>query len=125
MQELKKAKFYLDKLIESELSEKKHEMTIISLKIVNTMINKGVKIMLSKEKTKLLKNVISTMDSFQQDYGKIHYSVNIGSYPTDHRIIVRAYNYDENKSIEFVIDETNEAYLYALFEQKTKIVLGE
>ena len=76
-------------------------------------------------KTELLKNVISTMDSFQQDYGKIHYSVNIGSYPTGHRIIVRAYNYVENKSIEFVIDETNEAYLYVLFEQKTKIVLGE
>ena len=54
--------------------------------------------MLSEEKTELLKNVISTMDSFQQDYGKIHYSVNIGSYPTGHRIIVRAYNYDENKS---------------------------
>ena len=81
--------------------------------------------MLSEEKTELLKNVISTMDGFQQDYGKIHYSVNIGSYPTGHRIIVRAYNYDENKSIEFVIDETNEANLYALFEQKTKIVLGE
>lgn len=81
--------------------------------------------MLSEEKTELLKNVISTMDSFQQDYGKIHYSVNIGSYPTGHRIIIRAYNYDENKSIEFVIDETNEVNLYALFEQKTKIVLGE
>lgn len=81
--------------------------------------------MLSEEKTELLKNVISTMDSFQQDYGKIHYSVNIGSYPTGHRIIVRAYNYDENKSIEFIIDETNEAYLHTLFEQKTKIVLGE
>ena len=81
--------------------------------------------MLSEEKTELLKNVISTMDSFKQDYGNIHYSVNIGSYPTGHRIIVRAYNYDENKSIEFVIDETNEAFLYALFEQKTKIVLGE
>lgn len=81
--------------------------------------------MLSEEKTELLKNVISTMDSFQQDYGKIHYSVNIGSYSNGHRIIVRAYNYDENKSIEFVIDETNESNLYALFEQKTKIVLGE
>ena len=81
--------------------------------------------MLSEEQTKLLEKVISTMDSFQQDYGKIHYSVNIGSYPTGHRIIARAYNYDENKSIEFVIDETNEAYLYTLFEQKTKIVLGE
>ena len=81
--------------------------------------------MLSEEKTELLKNVISTMDSFQQDYRKIHYSVNIGSYPTGHRIIVRAYNYDENKAIEFVIDETNQDYLYDLFEQKTKIVLGE
>ena len=79
--------------------------------------------MLSKEKTELLKAVISTMDSFQQDYGKIHYSVNIGSYPTGHRIIVRAYNYDENKSIEFVIDETNEKYLYQVFELKTKELL--
>ena len=81
--------------------------------------------MLSKEQTKLLEDVISTMDSFQQDYGKLHYSVDIGSYSTGHRIIVRAYNYDENKAIEFVIDETNEDYLYALFEQKTKIVLGK
>ena len=81
--------------------------------------------MIDERGLKLIEKVISLIDSFQQDYGKIHYSVNIGSYPTGHRIIVRAYNYDENKSIEFVIDETNEAYLYALFEQKTKIVLGE
>ena len=33
--------------------------------------------MLSKEKTKLLKDIISTMDSFQQNYGKCHYNVKI------------------------------------------------
>ena len=80
--------------------------------------------MLNEERLELLKEVVSVMDSFQQDYGKIHYSVNIGSYPTGHRIIVRAYNYDENKSIEFVVDKTDKSYLYALFEQKTKMVLG-
>lgn len=81
--------------------------------------------MLSEEKTELLKNVISTMDGFQQDYGLLRYSINVSSYSGFHQILVNIFNTVDTMTIQFAIDETNEDDLYAVFEQKTKIVLGE
>jgi hypothetical protein len=80
--------------------------------------------MLSKEKTELLKNVISTMDSFQQDYGNLRYSVNISSYVSFHTILVNIFNTSSTVTIQFCITEQDKSYLYELFNQKTKMVLG-
>ena len=81
--------------------------------------------MLSKEQSELLEKVISTMDSFQQDYGLLRYSINVSSYTGFHQILVNIFNTQDTMRIQFAIDETNQDYLYDLFEQKTKIVLGE
>ena len=81
--------------------------------------------MLSEEKTKLLKNVISIMDSFQQDYGILRYSINVSSYTGFHQILVNIFNTVDTMTIQFAIDKTNEDHLYELFEQKTKAVMGE
>jgi hypothetical protein len=80
--------------------------------------------MLSKEKTELLKNVISTMDSFQQDYGLLRYSINVSSYSGFHQILVNIFNTVDTMTVQFAIDETNENHLYELFEHKTKAVMG-
>ena len=61
--------------------------------------------MLSEEKTELLKNVISIMDSFQQDYGILRYSINVSSYTGFHQILVNIFNtVDTIKLKLYVID---------------------
>ena len=81
--------------------------------------------MLSEEKSELLQAVISTMDSFQQDYGNLRYSVNISSYVSFHTILVNIFNTSSTVTIQFCVTEQDEVFLYELFKQKTKMVLGE
>ena len=61
--------------------------------------------MTSKEHLELIGEVISTMDSFQQDYGQLRYSFTVSSYANRHLIVVHIFH--NNDKMDFVIDETN------------------
>jgi len=78
--------------------------------------------MTSKKQLELIDKLISTMDSFQQDYGQLRYSFTMSSYANRHLIVVHIFH--NNDKMDFVIDETNEEFLYPLFEQKSKFMLG-
>jgi hypothetical protein len=79
--------------------------------------------MISKETLELFNDVISIMDSFQQDYGKCRYSATMDSFAESHLLTVRiTYGY---KAIMFAVDDINKGFLYKVFEMKTKQLLGE
>ena len=67
-------------------------------------------------------DVISTMDSFQQDHGLLRYSFTVQSYAVHHQITVMIVNTQNNKAIQFCVDETTDGHLYDLFEIKSNEV---
>lgn len=77
-----------------------------------------------------IKKILSTMDSFQQDYGDLRYSMRINSYATEPRIIITIFNKDRTKMIDFAIDyevEKNSIgnnFIYECFLERTNYFLA-
>ena len=77
--------------------------------------------MIGKERAELFAEVMSTIDSFQQDYGNLKYSASMESYEEGHRIIVSIIS--KSSIIKFIVDETNEGNLSDVFEMKSMEIL--
>lgn len=75
-----------------------------------------------------IKKILSTMDSFQQDYGDLRYSVKIGSYVIDPRVVVTIF--DKQKQLRFAIDYEVEKesignnFIYECFLERTNYFLA-
>ena len=72
--------------------------------------------MLSKDCLELFDEVMSTIDSSQQDNGECRFYATMQSYAENHRIDVRITYYQN--VISFTVDEINKDYLYQIFEMK-------
>lgn len=53
-----------------------------------------------------INEVISAIDSFQQDYGTFRYSVTIQSYALGHQLTVNVSDIQSNNAIRFVVEQT-------------------
>ena len=53
-----------------------------------------------------INEVISAIDSFQQDYGTFRYSITIQSYALHHQLMVSVIDTKSNNAIRFVIEQT-------------------
>lgn len=77
-----------------------------------------------------IKKILSTMDSFQQDYGDLRYSMRINSYATEPRIIITIFDKVRTKTIDFAIDYEVEKksignnFIYECFLERTNYFLA-
>lgn len=62
--------------------------------------------MIEKGNLTFINEVISAIDSFQQDYGTFRYSVTIQSYALHHQLTVSVIDTKSNNAIRFVIEQT-------------------
>lgn len=62
--------------------------------------------MTEKSNLIFINEVISTIDSFQQDYGTFRYSITIQSYALHHQLSVNITDTKSNNAIRFVIEQT-------------------
>lgn len=62
--------------------------------------------MLEKGDLTFISEVISAIDSFQQDYGTFRYSTTIQSYALHHQLMVSVIDTKSNNAIRFVIEQT-------------------
>lgn len=82
--------------------------------------------MIDKVNLIFINEVISAIDSFQQDYGTFHYSVTIQSYAQHHQLMVSIVDTKYN-AIRFVIEQTlyekaviPSRYVYDLIKTKSE-----
>lgn len=62
--------------------------------------------MIEKSNLTFINEVISAIDSFQQDYGTFRYSITIQSYALHHQLRVSIIDIKSNNAIRFVIEQT-------------------
>ena len=62
--------------------------------------------MTEKSNLTFINEVISAIDSFQQDYGTFRYSITIQSYALYHQLMVSIIDTKSNNAIRFVIEQT-------------------
>lgn len=74
-----------------------------------------------------INEVMSAIDSFQQDYGTFRYSITIQSYALQHQLTVNIVDTELNNAIRFVIEETLyekavilHEYIYELIRAKSE-----
>lgn len=74
-----------------------------------------------------INEVISAIDSFQQDYGAFRYSVAIQSYALHHQLTVDITDTKYNGAIRFVVEQTlyeqaviPSRYIYDLIKSKSE-----
>lgn len=74
-----------------------------------------------------INEVISAIDSFQQDYGTFHYSITIQSYALHHQLTVAITDTKSFNSVRFVIEKTlyekaliPSEYIYNLIKVKSE-----
>ena len=85
------------------------------------------KIMTEKINLTFINEVISAIDSFQQDYGTFRYSITIQSYALHHQLTVDVVDTKSNNAIRFVIEQTlyeqaviPSLYVYDLMRAKSE-----
>lgn len=73
-----------------------------------------------------IQEIISAIDSFQQDYGTFRYSITIQSYALHHQLMVNVID-EKYNAIRFVIDQTlyeqarvSSEYIYDLIKAKSE-----
>ena len=83
--------------------------------------------MLEKGDLTFINEVISAIDSFQQDYGTFRYSVTIQSYALNHQLMVSVIDTKSNNAIRFVVEQTlyeqaviPSVYVYDLIKAKSE-----
>ena len=83
--------------------------------------------MLEKGDLTFINEVISAIDSFQQDYGTFRYSVTIQSYALNHQLMVSVIDTKSNNAIRFVVERTlyeqaviPSVYVYDLIKAKSE-----
>lgn len=62
--------------------------------------------MIEKINLIFINEVVSAIDSFQQDYGTFRYSITIQSYALHHQLTVDITDTQYNGAIRFVIEQT-------------------
>ena len=62
--------------------------------------------MTEKSNLTFINEVISAIDSFQQDYGTFRYSITIQSYALHHQLMVNVIDTKSNNAIRFIIEQT-------------------
>lgn len=74
-----------------------------------------------------INEVMSAIDSFQQDYGTFRYSMTIQSYALHHQLMVNIVDTKSCNAIRFVIEETfyekaviPHEYIYELIRAKSE-----
>ena len=82
--------------------------------------------MFEKSNLIFINEVISAVDSFQQDYGTFRYSVTIQSYALHHQLMVTIID-EKYNAIRFVIEQTlyeqaviPSEYVYDLIKSKSE-----
>lgn len=82
--------------------------------------------------TTFINEVMSAIDSFQQDYGTFSYSMTIQSYALHHQLAVNIIASDYNKAIRFIIKETlyeqakiPSEYIYELIKAKSEELVNK
>ena len=88
--------------------------------------------MTEKSNLIFINEVISTIDSFQQDYGTLRYYITICSYVLHHQLTVSIINKDFNNAIRFVIEQKAyeqakipSEYVYNLIKTKSEELLNK
>ena len=88
--------------------------------------------MTEKSNLIFIHEVISAIDSFQQAYGTLRYSITIQSYALHHQLIVNIIDIKSHNAIRFVIEQTlyEQAkipleYLYNLIRAKSEELLNK
>lgn len=83
--------------------------------------------MIEKGNLTFINEVISVIDSFQQDYGTFRYSITIQSYALHHQLMVSVIDTKSNNVIRFVIEQTlyeqsviPSEYVYDLIKAKSE-----
>ena len=83
--------------------------------------------MTEKSNLIFINEVISVIDSFQQDYGTFRYSITIQSYALHHQLTVYIIDTKSNNAIMFVIEQTlyeqaviPSEYVYDLIKAKSE-----
>lgn len=83
--------------------------------------------MLEKSNLIFINEVISAIDSFQQDYGTFRYSITIQSYALHHQLMVYITDTKSCNAIRFVIEQTlyeqariPSRYIYDLIKSKSE-----
>lgn len=83
--------------------------------------------MIDKVNLIFINEVISAIDSFQQDYGTFHYSVTIQSYAQQHKLVVSILDIKHHNAIRFAIEQTSyeqavipSRYIYDLIKAKSE-----
>ena len=83
--------------------------------------------MTEKSNLTFINEVISAIDSFQQDYGTFRYSITIQSYALHHQLMVSIIDTKSNNAIRFVIEQTlyeraviPSKYVYDLIKAKSE-----
>lgn len=82
--------------------------------------------MLNKPNLTFLSEVISTVDSFQQDYGTFRYSITMQSYVQQHKLTVNIISSKSRTAVHFVIEQevyeqakVPSRYIYDLIKTKS------
>lgn len=88
--------------------------------------------MIEKINLIFINEVISTIDSFQQDYGTFRYSMTIQSYASHHQLTVSVIDTESFYAIRFVIEQTlyeqaaiPSEYVYNLIKQKSEELVNK
>lgn len=83
--------------------------------------------MIEKSNLIFINEVISAIDSFQQDYGTFRYSITIQSYALHHQLMVCITDTETCNAIRFVIEQTlyeqarsPSRYIYDLIKSKSE-----
>lgn len=92
----------------------------------------GNKTMIEKINLTFINEVISVIDSFQQDYGTFRYSVTIQSYALHHQLTVSITDTKYNGAVRFVIEQTlyeqaviPSKYIYDLIKAKSEELVNK
>lgn len=74
-----------------------------------------------------INEVLSAIDSFQQDYGRFRYSVTIQSYALCHQLTVSITDTESSGAVRFVIEQTlyeqarvPSRYIYDLIKERSE-----
>ena len=92
----------------------------------------GNRTMIEKINLIFVNEVVSAIDSFQQDYGTFRYSVTIQSYASHHQLTVSITDTKYNDAVRFVIEQTlyeqaviPSEYIYGLIRSKSEELVNK
>lgn len=88
--------------------------------------------MTDKTSLTFINEVISAIDSFQQDYGTLRYSITIQSYAAHHQLTVNVMDSECLRMVRFIIEQElyenakiPSEYIYNLIKEKSEEMVSE